>query len=86
MEYKFSHKPDEEQLQIIARIISWNIWQMDGITMNAPYSEQPRVNTQLTLFDLLDGTESSDKEPIPCRIYDWRSNKSLEFKSMMNGG
>lgn len=85
-EYKFSHKPDEEQLQIIARIISWNIWQMDGITMSAPYSEQPRVNTQLTLFDLLDGTEISDKEPIPCRIYDWRSNKSLEFKSMMNGG
>ena len=29
MEYKFSHKPSEEQLQMIAKIISWNIWQME---------------------------------------------------------
>lgn len=85
MEYKFSHKPSEEQLQIIARIISWNIWQMDGITMTAPYSERPRVNTQISLFDILAGTENEDKEPIPCKIYDWRSNYSLEFKSMMKG-
>ena len=33
MEYKFSHKPTEKQMKIIARIISWNIWQMDGITI-----------------------------------------------------
>ncbi len=86
MEYKFSHKPNEEQLQTIARIISWNIWQMDGITMNAPFSERPRALTQLSIFDLMDETEPPDKEPIPCKIYDWRSNNSLEFKSMMNGG
>lgn len=86
MEYKFSHQPTEEQLQIIARIISWNIWQMDGITMNAPYSERPRVNTQLSIFDFTENDEVSDKEPIPCKIYDWRSNTSLEFKSMISGG
>lgn len=86
MEYKFSHKPNEEQLFIIARIISWNIWQMDGITMNVPYSERPRVNTQISLFDFMNGNEASDKEPIPCKIYDWRSNTSLEFKSIVNGG
>ncbi len=86
MEYKFSHKPSEEQLQMIAKIISWNIWQMDGITMSVPYSERPRVNVQISLFDILEGIESEDKEPIPCKIYDWRSNTSLEFRSMMKGG
>ena len=26
---------------------------------------------------------TSKKEAIPCKIYDWRANKSLEFKSMV---
>ncbi len=86
MEYKFFHKPSEEQLLTIAKIISWNLWQMDGITMNAPYSERDRVNTQLSIFDFVDNDEISEKEPIPCKIYDWRANTSLEFRSMMNGG
>ena len=86
MEYKFSNKPNEEQLKDIARIISWNIWQMDGITMNVPYSERPRANTQLNIVNLLDNNEISDLKPVPCRIYDWRTNNSLEFKGMINGG
>lgn len=86
MEYKFSKGPSAEQLNTIAKIISWNIWQMDGITMTAPFSERPRVNTQINIFDYLDGNTFSDKEPIPCKIYDWRSKNSLEFQSMLSGG
>lgn len=86
MEYKFSHKPSEKQLLTIAKIISWNIWQMDGITLSVPYSERDRVNTQLSIFDFLDNEEIPEKEPIPCKIYDWRANTSIEFKSMINGG
>lgn len=88
MEYKFGHKPELSQIKTIARIISWNIWQMDGITLTVPYSERPKVNSQLSLFDIMTDDEvnlSSDKEPIPCKIYDWRSNNSLEFKSMIKG-
>lgn len=86
MKYKFSKKPSTEQLNVIAKIISWNIWQMDGITMVVPFSERPKVVTQINLFDYLNGNSLSDKEPIPCKIYDWRSKNSLEFKSMLNGG
>lgn len=85
MQYKFLRKPSMEQLNIIARIISWNIWQMDGITMTVPFSERPRVNTQMSIFDYLDENTFSDKEPIPCKIYDWRSKNSLEFKSILDG-
>lgn len=84
MEYKFGHRPDEKQLQIIARIISWNIWQMDGITMTVPYSERTRVQTQISIFEFMNNDEISEKEPIPCKIYDWRVNNSLEFKSMIS--
>ena len=89
MEYKFGHKPDLSLLKQIARIISWNIWQMDGITLTAPFSERPRVNTQMSLFDYFnidnDEGEDKDNEPIPCKIFDWRSNNSLEFKNMIKG-
>lgn len=80
MEAKFFHKPSEKQMIDIAKIISWNIWQMDGITMVAPYSERDCINTQLSLFGL-----TQNKEPIPCRIYDWKAKTSLEFKSLVKG-
>lgn len=84
MEHKFSKKPSDEQLIEIAKIISWNIWQMDGITMTAPFSERPKNNTQISLFDFND-TVNSEVEAIPCKIYDWRANNSLEFRSMIRG-
>lgn len=84
MEHKLSKKPSDEQLIEIARIISWNIWQMDGITMTAPFSERPKNNAQMSLFDFND-TVNSEVEAIPCRIYDWRANNSLEFRSMVRG-
>lgn len=84
MENRFFHKPDNIQLKKIARIISWNIWQMDGITMTAPYSGHPRAYTQLSILDNANNT--IQKEPIPCRIFDWRSKCSLEFRSMVKGG
>lgn len=84
LEYKFSKKPNDEQLIEIAKIISWNIWQMDGVTMTAPFSKRQKENTQMCLFDT-DDTFESDTEAIPCKIYDWRANKSVEFRSMMRG-
>ena len=86
MEYRFSHIPTEIQLKEIAKIISWNLWQMDGITMTVPYSERPKNNQQLTIFDIFDEVELSDTEQIPCKIKDWRARKTIEFKSMINGG
>ena len=86
MEHRFNHIPSESQLKEIAKIISWNLWQMDGITMTVPYSERPKNNQQLTIFDMFDETELSDTEQIPCKIKDWRARKIIEFKSMINGG
>lgn len=91
MEYKFSKSPNVKQLLEIAKIISWNIWQMDGITMTVPFSERPRVNRQMTLFDFMSEfvtscEKESVTEPIPCKIFDWRAKRSMEFKSLISGG
>lgn len=84
MLYKFNHEPTLIQLKQIANIISWNIWQMDGITLCAPFSEAKPSFEQLTLFELEAETEISN--PIPCKIYNWRSNYSIEFRDILNGG
>lgn len=86
MVYKFGHEPLVKQLNDIARIISWNLWQMDGLTGTVPFGEEEAHSDQMTIFDFID-CENVDnkKQAIPCKIYDWRSNCSLEFNSMMKG-
>ena len=86
MEYKFSKKPSKKQLKIIAKIISWNIWQMDGITMNVPFTRKQKATVQINFFNDLNKDISSEIEQIPCKIFDWRSNNSLEFASMLKRG
>ncbi|MGG3272573.1 hypothetical protein ABEP16_27215 [Priestia aryabhattai] len=82
MQYKFGNKPTLEQLKKIANIISWNIWQMDGLTLTSPFSEAKPAFVQISIFDM----EEEKGNPIPSKIFDWRSNYSLEFQSMVNGG
>ena len=88
-EDRFGKKPTLMQTKKIATIISWNIWQMDGLTYAAPYSEAPPLYDQMTLFDMFDMFDSNGEkknDPFFCKIFDWRANASLEFKSMRNGG
>ncbi|MDY0236918.1 MAG: restriction endonuclease subunit M [Gudongella sp.] len=81
------NKPTLMQTKKIANIISWNIWQMDGISMTAPFSEVPSINQQMDFLDkLFGGTQTLLMEAVHCRIFDWRANTSLEFKSLKNGG
>ena len=83
--------PSLIQMKKIANIISWNIWQMNGLTMTAPYSLAKPVYNQLSLFDIFDINGDGEKQKqqaneIPCKIFDWRSNESIEFRSMVKGG
>ncbi|MBR4903539.1 MAG: hypothetical protein IKZ53_02630 [Selenomonadaceae bacterium] len=40
---KFSRKPPEDFLTTIAEIISWNLWQMDGLTGSPPFTENKNL-------------------------------------------
>lgn len=48
---RFCQEPSISLLRKIARIISWNIWQMDGLKCVVPGSCKPEENPQFTLFD-----------------------------------
>lgn len=79
--YKFNNLPNIEQLKIIAEIISWNIWQMDGLTFAVPLLEKESYNKQLTIEDFLEGIKLK-KEKIYCKIKNWKTDNIIIFKSI----
>ena len=88
--YKFNRQPTNSELKSIAYIISWNIWQMDGLTYTAPYSEMEVQEEfeQLTLFGFEEEQEQEviipiNKNAIPCIIRDWTNKCNLEYRSML---
>ena len=81
---RWNEKPTEAELHKIANVISWNIWQMDGLTGMVPYGYQEATYQQMTLFDFMavDEAKEKPKEAIPARIYDWRSKESVTYNSL----
>lgn len=73
--YFAKRNPTEKELSEIAEIISWNLWQMDGLTFSTPFSS---CEEQPSLFE-----EMNVKENFPCKIMDWKENKSILYKSLL---
>lgn len=73
--------PSKEEAQRAAKIISWNIWQMDGLKGTVP-SDKAIGDALQTSFiaDLFDDVEEAQY----CMIYDWRAKKSQTYVSMAN--
>lgn len=85
-EERWAERLDKRLLTKIANIISWNLWQMDGLTDRAPLGKPYEDNHQITIFETLEDDEpKEERESIPCRIYNWRSNESLEFRDIKKG-
>ena len=40
---KFSRKPPDDFLRQVAEIISWNLWQMDGLTYSPPFTDNANL-------------------------------------------
>ena len=90
MQDRWNRKPTNDELAEIAKVIRWNIWQMDGLKGTIPMGALYEQYHQFNIFDLFsmdaETTEEEPKEYIPCRIYDWRGqNKSIEFNAFKEG-
>ena len=72
--------PTVGELVRIARIISWNLWQMDGLTGTIPFKEAPQPTGMFALFP-----EANDNVGPLCRIHDWRAKKTITFVSLESG-
>lgn len=80
MRLKFDREPSFEELKSIANIISWNLWQMDGIHFTVPFQEMSEQYHQLTLDDTIEEKHSG---PCFCKIRDWRSKETLTYASLV---
>lgn len=88
MQDRWGRVPTDTELRKIANVIVWNLWQMDGMTGTVPFGKPKEQYHQYSLFDFVvadkvnDGEKHSDME---CRIYDWRSDRSLTYRSIKEG-
>lgn len=80
-EARFGSKPDVTLIQDFAEIISWNLWQMDGLTYRTPREQKDAHQTQLSLFD-----ESTVEPPARlCKIMDWKKEKTIKVIEIKRG-
>ncbi|MEN6617969.1 MAG: restriction endonuclease subunit M [Rikenellaceae bacterium] len=92
---KFGRKPSKDYMLEIANIISWNIWQMDGLKGVVPNSCRDLKVISYNLFD-------TEEEIVPCegclknniykhngiycKIKDWKTGGTLKYVSLLKGG
>lgn len=80
-EARFHRLAEEKLLQRAVNIISWNLWQMDGLTGTIPYSAPKPQIIQYSLFDPPDEIESSSFQPA-CLLMDWRQKQSVSYDTI----
>lgn len=87
--YMFGAFPNEKLLLKVSQIVSINVFQMDGLTYEIPYSvgEEEGSDIQLNLFEEIEAAEAEEnKEPQLARIKLWNKNKNFEFKEITERG
>lgn len=77
LKWRWFREPTKKELEQAVNVAVWNLWQMDGLTGTVPLYEEENLN--FTFDDFL-GTGTKNQPP--SRVYDWRSGKSVEFKSI----
>lgn len=94
--YKFKKKPQVDLIKEVAEIISWNIFQMDGIKGVIPLSCNTEKKTQTNLFGEEDIIENDcigcikglthKHNGVYVRVKNWEKNKSIRFIDLNKGG
>ncbi len=91
---RFGANPSLKQLMNVVNVISWNIWQMDGMKYVVPNSCKSSVYEEFTLFGSVfheipcPGCEKGlihKHTGTYCKVFDWREKASLPFVTMMKG-
>lgn len=91
---KFSKLPPKTNTRDIAKIISWNIWQMDGLKGVIPNSCKAVITETIDLFGEVTKTtkECSSCQKgdyhkhngIYCKIKDWKTGGTIIYISSLN--
>lgn len=78
---RWQKEPELSEWEKIENIITWNLWQMDGLTGEIPYARMDPLGPDL--FQLADPAFKEEDIHPACRIYDWRNEKkSVAFNEI----
>ena len=81
--HKFGKLPTMKVIKQIATIISYNIFQMNGLTNKTPYSDESKENIQLNLFDDVNNQEvQGDMFTL---VKDWTNKVLVSMDSISKG-
>lgn len=91
---KFDVYPIKEYLREIAEILSWNIWQMDGLKFVIPNSCHNEKIVEYLIWgdetheEYCEGCRKNNRNKhngIYCYIMDWEKNKRVKFVNLIGG-
>lgn len=87
--HRWRQKVDKAWLETLCNVIAWNLWQMDGIHGCVPVPPAP-TEEQLSLFPPMPEQTNLfgeiEKHDIPCRLYDWRGDRSISYTTLREKG
>lgn len=91
---RWDEEPTDAMLKRVANIISWNLWQMDGLHGVVPakgLKVEPEWDIDVEPQELFAGwgvveEPTTKEEPVietvDCKIYDWREDQVITYKSL----
>ena len=84
---RWSKDLDKDILKQVANIIAWNLWQMDGLKDSVPFGRPAGTKQQMTFDSFFGGEQKSSAGPAQvCKINNWRSKESLQFRKCKDRG
>ena len=87
LQARWQRKPTKEELQPIANIISWNLWQMDGLHLSVPGGKPQSEAEQLDLFSMF-GAAELQPPTVSCKVKNWRKGShgtTQNFETIQEG-
>ena len=87
LQARWQRKPTKKELQPIANIISWNLWQMDGLHLSVPGGKPQPEAEQLDLFSMF-GAAEPQLPTVSCKVKNWRKGShgtTQNFETIQEG-
>lgn len=87
LQARWQRKPTKEELQPIANIVSWNVWQMDGLHLSVPGGKPQPEAEQLDLFSMF-GAAEPQLPTVSCKVKNWRKGShgtTQNFETIQEG-
>lgn len=81
---RWKREPTPSEYGKVINIITWNLWQMDGLKGTIPYGTAEEEFQQLDLFTCPDADAVSDTggDQPPCRVCNWTGGGSAEYLAL----